>query len=46
MPAVERRERAESLRRAIRGKDLKAWFHALLNDIEANAPAEAGSTAA
>jgi trehalose 6-phosphate synthase len=46
MPGVERRERAESLRRAIRGKDLKAWFQALLNDIEANAPAEAGSTAA
>src|SRR5215211_7722380 len=38
MPAVERRERAESLRRAIRGKDLRAWFQALFNDIETHAP--------
>jgi trehalose 6-phosphate synthase len=46
MPAVERRERAERLRRAIRNKDLRAWFQALFNDIDANAPAAAGSNAA
>ena len=46
MPAVERRERADRLRRAIRGKDLKAWFQALLNDIEVNAAVDAGTSAA
>ena len=46
MPPVDRRERAEKLRRAIRNKDLRAWFQALFNDIEANAPAEASTTAA
>jgi trehalose 6-phosphate synthase len=46
MSPVERRERADSLKRAIRNKDLRAWFQTLFNDIEANAPAIAGSTAA
>ena len=46
MPAVERRERADKLRRAIRNKDLRAWFQALFADIEANAPATADTSAA
>jgi trehalose 6-phosphate synthase len=43
MPAVERRDRSEKLKRAIRNKDLRAWFQALFTDIEANAPAEAAA---
>ena len=38
LPSDVRRERAATLRSAIRGHDLRAWFGALLADIEARAP--------
>lgn len=38
MPAEERHQRASSMRRTIRSRDLRAWFRALLNDIESHAP--------
>jgi trehalose 6-phosphate synthase len=38
LSSLERRERAARLRQVIRGYDLRAWFAALLDDIEANAP--------
>jgi trehalose 6-phosphate synthase len=38
MSQRERHERAMALKGAIRGYDLRAWFSALLRDIEVNAP--------
>jgi trehalose 6-phosphate synthase len=45
MPALERRERARRMRSVIRGHDLRAWFAALLADIETNAPVPNSSAA-
>ncbi len=41
LPPVERRERAQRLKKVIRGHDLQSWFTALLADIEARTPATA-----
>jgi trehalose 6-phosphate synthase len=46
MPAVERRERAEAIRRVIRNHDLRDWFTALLEDIDEHAPVPSSISAA
>jgi trehalose 6-phosphate synthase len=45
MPAIERHNRAATIRAVIRQHDLRDWFEALIKDIERHAPVPASSAA-